>query len=65
MRQAGLILAAGRMRSKKKKHEITGNSLIIVAHTKKEIKNEIIQHTFLAFSTPVAVSYHFFHVFPR
>ena len=41
-----------------KKHEITSNSLIIVAHTKKN------EHIFLAFSTPVAVSYHFFHVFP-
>ena len=41
MRQGGLILAAGRVRSKKKKNEITGNSsMIIVAHTKKEIKKE-------------------------
>ena len=40
MRQGGLILAAGRVRSKKKKHESTGNSLI-VAHTKREIKKEL------------------------
>ena len=39
MRQGGLILAAGRVRSKKKEHEITGNSLIVV-HTKKGTKNE-------------------------
>ena len=39
MRPGGLILAAGSVRSKnKKKHEITGNSLIIVAHTKNKIK---------------------------
>ena len=38
MRQGGFILAAGSVRSKKKKHEITGNSLIIVAHTKNKIK---------------------------
>ena len=34
MRQGDLILAAGSLPSKRKKNEITGNSLIIVAHTK-------------------------------
>ena len=59
MRQGGLILAAGSVRSKTKKHEIINNS---GAYKKKEKRN---QHIFLAFSTPVAVSYNFFHVFPR
>ena len=49
MRQGGLILAAGRVRSKKKKHEQNRKK----THT----------HIFLAFSTPVVVSYPFFRVF--
>ena len=34
------------------------------AYTKNKIRKETIQHIFLAFSTPMAVSYQFFHVFP-
>ena len=65
MRQGGLILAAGSVCSKKIKHERTGNSSIIVAHAKKNNNKNIVQHNFLVFSTPVAVSYNVFHVFPR
>ena len=50
------------MRSEKKKHEITGNSLLMVTHKKNIIIKKII---FLASSTPMAVSYYFFHVFSR
>ena len=47
-----------------KKHEITGNSVIIVTNTKKETKKEVIQHIFLVCSTLVAVCYQYFHLFP-
>ena len=58
MRQGRLILAAGRVRSKKKngkKQEIPGDFLI-AAHTKKQKEKKNQARSFLAFSTWLAVS---------
>ena len=35
MGQGCLLLSVGRVRTKKRKHEITGDSLMLVAHTKE------------------------------
>ena len=58
MGQGGFILAAGRV-GRKKKHEITGISLIIVAH------RIYISTHFPGVFDAGGCFYHFFHVFPR